>query len=68
MINPNCPICEGLGWDCENHPHLAWTKDPRGSKCGAGMRCACNSSDDIDSGIEEPDVSGVFEQAPRSKN
>ncbi|NEV03192.1 hypothetical protein FNJ47_48495, partial [Bradyrhizobium sp. UFLA 03-164] len=42
LINPNCPICGGLGWVCENHPHLAWTKDPRGCQCGAGMRCACN--------------------------
>ncbi|SDE95662.1 hypothetical protein SAMN05216337_104052 [Bradyrhizobium brasilense] len=27
MINPNCPICGGLGWVYENHPHLAWTTD-----------------------------------------
>ena len=68
MINPNCPICGDLGWVCENHPQLAWTRDPRGCQCGAGMRCACNSSDDIDQGVEEPDVSGVLSQTPPSKN
>jgi hypothetical protein len=68
MINPNCPICGGLGWVCENHPHLPWTKAPRGCQCGAGMRCACNSSDDIDVGVERPDVSGVLEENPPTKN
>src|SRR3569832_1040562 len=23
MTNPRCPICHGLGWVCENHPHRA---------------------------------------------
>jgi hypothetical protein len=59
MINPNCPICHGLAWVCENHPHLAWTSDPGGCECGAGMPCECQHSDDVDAGIEEPDVSGV---------
>lgn len=54
MINPNCPICRGLGWVCENHPYLAWTKDRRGCQCGAGMPCACNGA-----GIDQSVVSLV---------
>jgi hypothetical protein len=53
MINPNCPYCFGLGWVCENHPHLAWTDDPKGCQCGAGMPCECQGKQD---GIDEPDV------------
>lgn len=66
MTNPNCPVCHGLGWVCENHPHLAWTNDAIGCMCGAGMRCECNSSADVDTGIEQPDVNGVLrEETPR---
>ena len=25
-----CPYCFGLGWVCENHPHLPWTADALG--------------------------------------
>lgn len=53
------PVCHGLGWPCENHPYLARTNDPVGCQCGAGMLCGCNRSDDIDAGIEEPDVGCV---------
>jgi len=67
VTNPNCPICHGLGWVCENHPHLAWTDDPTGCMCGAGTRCECNRSANIDAGIEEPDVSGVLIEIPPSK-
>ena len=68
MINPNCPICHGLGWVCENHPHLAWTAEPHGCQCGAGMTCECNNSDDIDKGIEEPDVNGVLDETPPAES
>jgi hypothetical protein len=23
MIDPDCPICFGIGWVCENHPNRA---------------------------------------------
>jgi hypothetical protein len=36
MINPNCTICHGIGWVCENHPEKAWDKEI-GYDCGAGM-------------------------------
>jgi hypothetical protein len=32
------------------------------------MRCACNGSDDINQGVEEPNVSGVLEEIPPTKN
>jgi hypothetical protein len=51
-MNPNCPYCKGLGWVCENHPHMAWSDDEAGCQCGAGMLCECNRADDID----KPDV------------
>lgn len=62
--NPDCPICFGLGWVCENHPKLVW--DERGCECGAGMTCACNSTPEVDQGIEEPDVTQVFQDASKS--
>jgi hypothetical protein len=40
MINPDCPVCFGLGWVCENHPQRAWSEDV-GCQCGAGMPCEC---------------------------
>ena len=54
-MNPNCPICLGIGWVCENHPDRAWD-DEMGCTCGAGMPCACNSAE----GHEEPDTSQVI--------
>jgi hypothetical protein len=58
-MNPKCPRCKGLGWVCENHPHMAWS-DEFGCQCGAGMPCECNRAD----GHEEPDVSQVIVEAP----
>jgi hypothetical protein len=60
VINPNCPICHGLGWVCENHPHLAWTNEPSGWECGPGMKCECQRSADINAGIEKPELSAVL--------
>ena len=62
MINPNCPICFGIGFVCENHPDRAWSAE-LGCQCGAGDPCACNRSPDIDAGIEEPDASQIIEDA-----
>jgi hypothetical protein len=59
MTNPNCPICFGIGFVCENHPDRAWSEE-LGCQCGAGDPCACNSSPDIDAGIEEPDASQII--------
>ena len=54
-MNPNCPICRGIGWVCENHPEKPW--DPElGCVCGAGAPCKCNETD----GVDEPDVSQVI--------
>lgn len=41
MTDPNCKICEGDGWVCENHPDKAW-KGGDGCCGGAGMLCVCN--------------------------
>jgi hypothetical protein len=41
MIIPNCPICFGLGFVCENHPDLAWSEE-LGRQCGAGEPCERN--------------------------
>jgi hypothetical protein len=63
-MNPNCPVCFGLGWVCENHPHLRWSEDPGGCQCGAGMPCECNREDPPDTSqiiedtvlVDEPDT------------
>lgn len=36
----NCPVCQGEGWICENHPDTAWGD---GLNCcgGAGAPCRC---------------------------
>jgi hypothetical protein len=52
-------ICFGIGFVCENHPDRAWNEE-LGCQCGAGDPCACNSSPDIDAGIEEPDASQII--------
>ena len=56
MTDVNCPICQGLGWVCENHPTRAWTEKEGGCQCGAGMPCECNrvNADDM------PDVEAVI--------
>jgi hypothetical protein len=59
MIDPNCKICFGLGWVCENHPDKAWSKE-FGCQCGAGMPCECSRAE----GYEEPDTSKVIDQSP----
>ena len=61
MINPDCEVCLGIGWVCENHPQRPWS-DRLGCQCGAGMPCECVSAD----GLEEPDVSQVLEEGPFS--
>ena len=54
-MNPNCPICRGIGWVCENHPEKPW--DPElGCICGAGAPCKCNAT----GGVDEPDVIQVI--------
>jgi hypothetical protein len=57
-IIPNCPICFGLGWVCENHPTKIW--DERGCECGAATPCECNHTPEVQQGIEEPDTSQVI--------
>ena len=52
----DCTTCFGVGWVCENHPKRAWS-DELGCQCGASMPCECVSAD----GLDEPDVSQVFE-------
>jgi hypothetical protein len=60
MTNPNCTICHGIGWVCENHPEKAWDKEI-GCDCGAGVPCKCNSG-------EEPDISHVIEENPPTRH
>jgi len=55
MINPECPICFGLGWVCENHPDRAWDRDV-GCECGAGMPCECQRAN----GLEQPDTTQII--------
>ncbi len=55
MIDPECQICFGLGWVCENHPFQPWNEN--GCQCGAGMPCECQQAH----GLEQPDVSQVLE-------
>ena len=38
--DPECEICNGEGWVCENHSDKPWLE---GECCGgAGMPCVCN--------------------------
>jgi hypothetical protein len=38
-IDPNCPICGGEGWVCENHRDLPWEASGHAQTCGAGVPC-----------------------------
>lgn len=41
---PECTICGGSNWVCEEHPDKPWDGDRR--CCGApGVPCQCNPSD-----------------------
>lgn len=62
-INPDCPVCFGLGWVCENHPDKVW--DERGCECGAGMTCECNVTPEVKQGIVEPDITGIIMPVPK---
>ena len=57
---PQCQICFGIGWVCENHPKRAWSAE-LGCQCGAGMPCECQHAN----GLEEPNTSGVIANNPR---
>jgi len=63
MIDPDCKVCLGIGWVCENHPKRAWSKE-FGCECGAGMPCECVRSD----GLEKPGVSHVLHQEPSAQH
>jgi hypothetical protein len=58
-MNPNCPICRGIGWVCENHPDKPWAEDI-GCRCGAGMPCKCNGGDEEADINNPPDTSAVI--------
>ena len=62
MINPDCPVCFGIGWVCENHSNRAWDEQ-KGCQCGAGMPCECQRA----SGLEQPDISEVIEKEPAAR-
>ena len=35
-----CPLCDGSGWLCDEHPTLPWSHD---EDCeGGGVACRCN--------------------------
>ncbi|MET4512560.1 hypothetical protein ABIB81_001870 [Bradyrhizobium sp. I1.7.5] len=58
MTDVKCPVCQGLGWVCENHPTKAWTENEGGCQCGAGMPCDCNRAN----GEDTPDIKGIIEE------
>jgi hypothetical protein len=42
VCSPECPICEGAGIVCENHPDQVWaevTLPRHGCACGPGVEC-----------------------------
>ena len=46
-MDPNCTICKGEGWVCEDHPKVPWDGGSgHGEDCGgAGQLCICNPQD-----------------------
>jgi hypothetical protein len=46
-MNKKCPICNGVGWVCENHPSESFDFE-LGCTCGEGIPCECNDSDPPD--------------------
>jgi hypothetical protein len=56
-MKPNCLICLGIGWFCENHPNLPWD-DELGYTCGAGEPRKCNMVGEP--GVDEPEISQVI--------
>lgn len=42
--DPDCQVCGGAAWVCENHPTRVWDGVSLSSTacgCGAGQPCAC---------------------------
>lgn len=40
--DPNCDVCKGEGWVCENHEDVPWEASGHSDNCGAGAPCICN--------------------------
>lgn len=40
--DPNCAVCKGEGWVCENHPTVRWNEGYPPCCGGAGAPCVCN--------------------------
>jgi hypothetical protein len=62
-MKAKCPHCKGLGWVCENHPTLAWSKEI-GCQCGPGMPCTCHRF----SAYEEPDKRRYYRAITQIEN
>ena len=62
-MNPQCPICKGVGRVCETTGQ-PWDAE-FGCVCGAGVPCQCNET----GGFDEPDVSQVIvEDEPQRRH
>ena len=58
MIDPDCEVCLGIGWVCENHPNRAFSAEC-GCQCGAGMPCECVRAH----GLEQPDQGQAIQES-----
>ena len=52
LTDPNCPICQGEGWVCEDHPTQRWY-DGHGCCGGPGMPCKCSALAEADKNWEK---------------
>jgi hypothetical protein len=67
MHEPNCSICRGTGWVCENHSTTAWHEGLADCGCGgAGVKCEFNQDPEMPPGTLI--VTGLSDQTDSTKH
>jgi hypothetical protein len=60
-MDPDCALCDGAGWVCENHQDRPWAPESErfdACGCGAGAPCPkCNAPSDV---INVPETSRII--------
>ena len=63
MIDPDCKVCLGVGWVCENHRQRAWTEE-----LGYSVALECRVNAFALTGLEEPDVSQALKERTSARH